>query len=232
MVTCILAIIIIVGLLGYIIYLQIQLFKKNLFIESAIRRLSGIERSRSINEMITFLQNIKKEGKLHPFLKKQFLDESMTDFILEDAGNLKIFVHYTKEEAVALSILKDGFKFASSFYRTALPVTKDILDLINKHNSRKLYGEYIIIICISKDIVSFYCQELQKANLKNYSFENILTESPAVPNDDSDLIYQLAPQFIKGYIYWITGEIIKNPLFDPYYNSPVFMKNIDLLKSN
>jgi hypothetical protein len=231
MVINILIIIIISGLLGYIIYLQIQLLKKNLFIESVIKRLSGIEHSTSIDEMIAYLQNIKKDSRNRFFLKRQFLDDSSINFILEENRNLKIYMHYTKEENVALSILKDGFKFASSLYKTALPVSKDKLDMTIKHNSRKLFGEYIIIICISKEIVDFYSMELKKASLKNYSFENLLTETPPLQNEDSELIYLLAPQFIKGYIFRPSGEIIKNPSFDPYYNSPVFMRNIELLKN-
>jgi hypothetical protein len=43
-------------------------------------------------------------------------------------------------------------------------------------------------------------------------------------------MYQLSSQFIKGYVNHRTGEIVKNPGFDPWYNSPGFMKNIDLLR--
>jgi hypothetical protein len=50
-------------------------------------------------------------------------------------------------------------------------------------------------------------------------------------NDNYDLVYQLSSQFIKGYINHRTGEIVKNPGFDPFYNSANFLRNIDLLKS-
>jgi hypothetical protein len=73
--------------------------------------------------------------------------------------------------------------------------------------------------------------ELEKAGIKNYYFENVLTEAPPRRNDNSDLVYQLSSQFVKGYINHRTGEIVKNPGFDPWYNSPGFMKNIDLLKN-
>lgn len=226
----IVVVIFIVALLGYIVFLHIQLAKKNIFIESTVRRLSGIEKSRSMDEMMAFLQEIQKLSQYSSFFTDKLLEESTLNFILENDKDLKIFIHYTKDEADANSILKDGFKFADSFYKTALSVSKDKLDLIIKHNRRKFFGEYLIIICISNDIVNYYSMELEKAGIKNYSFENILTETPPSKNDNSDLVYQLSSPFIKGYVNHRTGEIVKNPGFDPWYNSPGFMRNIDLLR--
>jgi hypothetical protein len=224
-------VILIVALLGYIIFLHTRLAKKNIFIESTVRRLSGIEKRRNMDEMTSFLLEIQKLSQFSPFFKDKFLEEGTINFILEDDKDLKIYMHYTKDEADARSILKDGFKFEDSFYKTALPVSKDKLDMIIKHNRRKNFGEYLIIICISNDIVKTYSMELEKAGIKNYSFENILTATPPVRNDNSDLVYQLSSQYIKGYINHRTGEIVKNPGFDPGYNSPAFMKNIVSLKN-
>jgi len=226
----IILVIFIVALLGYIVFLHIQLAKKNIFIESTVRKLSGIEKSRSMDEMMVFLREIQKLSQYSSFFTDKLLEDSTINFILENDKDLKIYVHYTKDESDAKSILQDGFKFADSFYKTALPVSKDKLDLIIKHNSRKFFGEYLIIICISNDIVNYYSMELEKAGIKNYFFENILTETPPSRNDNSDLVYQLSSQFIKGYVNHRTGEIVKNPGFDPWYNSPCFMKNIDLLR--
>ena len=222
--------ILLVGLLGYIIFLHIQLTKKNVFIESTVRRLSGIEKSRSMDEMMAFFLEIQKLNQYSQFFSDKFLSNSTIDFILENEKDLKIYIHYTKEESDAKNIVQNGFKFAESFYKTALPVSKDELDLVIKHNSRKFFGEYLIVICISTDIVNFYSMELEKAHIKNHYFENVLTETPPSRNDNSDLVYQLPPQFVKGFINHRTGEIFNNPGFDPWYNSPGFMKNIELLK--
>ena len=181
--------------------------------------------------MREFLLEIQKIKWFTTFYKERFLDDSMIDFILENDKDLKIYLHYTRDEADARSILKDGFKFANSFYKTALPVSDDILDMKIKHKSRKSFGDFIIIICISNDIVNYYSTELKKAGIKNYSFENILTETILPANDNSETGYQLPAPFIKGYIQRHTGDIIRNPAFDPYYNSPWFMKNIELLKN-
>jgi hypothetical protein len=226
----IVTLIIIVALMGYIVYLQIQLAKKNIFIESTVKRLSGIEKSRSMDEMMTFLQEIQRKSQFSSFFYDKLLEDNTINFILENDKNVKIFMHYTKERADAINILKEGFLFADSFYKTALPVFRDRLDLIIKHNSRKSFGDYLIIISISNDIVNFYSMELEKAGIRNFSFENVLTETLPSENENSDPVYQLSPCFIKGYINHRTGEIVKNTEFDPFYNSPAFMKNIKLLK--
>jgi len=223
--------IIISVLLGYIVYLNIQLSRKNIFIESTFKKLSGIEKSRNMNEMMAFLKEIQKLDQYKTYFNEKFLDERTISFILENIKDLNIYIHYTREHDDARSILNNGFKFADSFYKTALPVTKDKLDLTIKHNSRKSFGDYLIIICISRDIFNFYSLELGKAGIKNFSLENILTENPPVRNENSDLVYLLPPQYIKGYINHRTGEVVKNPGYDPEYNSEGFIKNINMLKN-
>ena len=223
-------IIIILTLFVYVIFLHIQLSKRNIFIETTIRKLSGIEKNRSMEEMMSFLQEIQELKQFSSTFTDKLLEDSTLKFILENGKNTKSYIHYTQNETDALSIIKNGFQFVDSFYKTALPVSKDKLDLKIKHNSRKFFGDYIIVICISNDIANFYSYELGKAAIPNYSFENFLTEIPPVKNDNSDLVYQLASQFIKGYVNHRTGAIVKNPGFDPLYNSPNFLKNIESMK--
>lgn len=223
-------VIIITALTGYIIYLHVQLSKKNVFIETTVRRLSGIEKNHSMEEMMSFLQEIQELKQYSSTFTDKLLDESTLKFILENHKNTRSYIHYTQNEADASSIIQNGFQFVDSFYKTALPVSKDKLDLKIKHNSRKFFGDFIIVICISNDVANFYSYELGKAAIPNYSFENILTETPPEKNDNSDLVYQLSSQFIKGYVNHRTGIIVKNPGFDPLYNSPNFLKNIELMK--
>lgn len=221
-----------VALLGYIVYLHIELTRKNIFIESTVKRLSGIEKSRNMDEMMSFLQELQRLSQYSSFFNDKFLNDNTINFIVENEKEFKSYIHYTKEESDAKNIISEGFNFAESFYKTAMPVSKDKLDLVIKHNSRKFFGEYLIVITLSNDIINFYSLELEKAGIKHYSFENVITETKPFPNDNSDLVYKLPAQFIKGYINHQSGEIFKNPAFDPYYNSPVFMKNIHDLKSD
>ncbi len=226
----ILEVVIIVILLTYIIYLHLQLSKKNVFIETTVKKLSGIEKTRSMEEMIEFLTNINKTGLFHPFTPDKFLEDSTTNFILENDEKLKIYMHYTRHEADAQNILKVGFRFINSFYKTALPVTRDKLDMVIKHNSLKYHGHFLIIISISTETVNYFTQEIKKTGLKNISFENILTDSTPLRNENGEQVYLLPPQYIRGYINHLTGEITKNPEFNPDYISPAFEKNLLLQK--
>jgi hypothetical protein len=151
-------------------------------------------------------------------------------FLLEDEKNSKIYIHYTKEEADAGNIIREGFRFADSFYKTALPVTHDRLDLLIKHNGRKSFGDYMVIICISEKIFGHYSEELDKYGLKGFAVENVLTVAPPFRNENGDIIYQLSNKFVKGFINHLTGEIKPNPEYNPLYDSALFVQNLELFK--
>ena len=209
-----------------------MLARKNIFIETTVKKLSGMDKNWRMDEMLNFLDEIKKLSYFNSFFKDRLFEDETLNFMLENLGDSKVFIHYTKDEADARSIISNGFRFADSFYKTALPVSNDKLDLIMKHNNRKYFGDYLIVISISNTIINLLSAELEKAGISNYLFENILTETPAVRNENSDLVYLLPKQFIKGYINHITGEIVKNPDFNQEYSSPGFMVNIDNLRIN
>ena len=61
--------------------------------------------------------------------------------------------------------------------------------------------------------------------------ENILTEKPPVKNENSDQVFILPTQFIKGVVNFRTGEILRNENFNPGFVSPGFSKNIEMLVS-
>lgn len=230
MVTNILVIIIIAAILGYIVFLHLRLAKKNIFIESTVKRLSGIEKNWSAEDMMQFLNEIKKVSQYRSFFTDKLFEEKPLGFLLENQKDSRIYIHYTKEEDDARSIIKDGFRFADSFYKTALPVSNDKLDLLNKHNSRKSFGDYLIVLCLSDKVFEHYSSELDNYGIKGYSVENILTEKPLFRNENADIVYQLSNRFTKGYINHQTGEITVNPDFNPAYDSEAFKKNLELLK--
>jgi len=216
-------------LLGYIIFLHIQLAKKNIFIESTVKRLSGIEKSWNAEEMIRFLQEMKKDSYYSLFFTDKLFEEKPLEFLLENEKDSKIYIHYTKEKNDARNILKEGFRFADSFYKTAMPVTSDKLDLLIKHNGRKSFGKYLVILCLSCKIVEHYTAELNKKGLKNYFVENVLTIAPPFKNENADIVYQLSNKYVKGFIDYQTGEITRNPEYNPSYDSPEFEKNLEQL---
>jgi hypothetical protein len=232
MATEVLIIIFIAALLGYVILLHIQIAKKNIFIESTINRLAEIENNLSPEEMRKFLQEIRKTHHFSSFVTEKLFEEKPLHFLLENEKDSRIFIHYTKEEKDARSIINEGFRFADSFYKTALPVSHDRLDLLIKHNSRKSFGDYLIILCLGDKIFDHYSDELEKNGLKNYSVENVLTEIPPFRNENADMIYLLPNRFVKGYINHQTGEIFSNPDYNPFYDTPVFEKNLAMMKSS
>jgi len=230
MITDIFLIVLIALLAGYIIYLHIRLVKKNMFIESTVKRLSGIEKSWTAEEMNRFLQEIRKVQHYSSFFNDKLFEEKTLGFLLENKKDARIYIHYTKEEAVARNIIKEGFRYADSFYKTALPVTNDRLDLLIKHNTRKSFGNYLMILCLSDRIVDYYSSELDKNGLKGVAVENILIETPPIRNDNGDTVYLLPGFYVKGFINHHTGEIMANTCFNPSYDSPEFSRNIELLK--
>lgn len=224
---------IIIGILiVYIIFLQIQMVKKNVFIESTFKKFNGIEKELKMDELIKFREEIKKLNYYSSFFNDKLFEEKSLNYLFENVNDTKTYIHYTKDENDAISILTNGFRFVDTFYKTALPITNDKLDLIIKHNSRKFYGDYIIIISISNKVISRYSSEVRKAGISNVNIENIITEAPVQRNENSDLVFLLPNKFIKGYINHVTGEIINNPDFNPEYCSPEFDENINRLKDN
>lgn len=230
MTTEILILIFIVLLLGYIVILHIQLAKKNIFIETTVKRLSGIEKKWNAEEMMKILREVREISHDSSFFTDKLFEDKPLGFLLENHKNSKIYIHYTKEKHDAENIIKEGFLFADSFYKTAIPVSDDRLDLLFKHNGRKSFGDYMIIICLSDRIFNHYSAELEEYGLKGFSVENVLTEASPVRNENADIIYCLSNRFIKGYINHLTGEIIINPDFNPLYDSPAFEKNLELLR--
>jgi hypothetical protein len=224
-------ILIIAGLLGYIIYLTVKLAKMNIFIESTLKRLSGSEKNMSTEEVKRFLYETRKVHDYHLLFTDKLFEERSLSFLLENEKDSRIYIHYTRDENDALNILKDGFQFEETFYKTALPVSGDRLDLLIKHNGRKSFGDFIIILCLSDKIINHYAAEMDRNGLRSFSVENVLTENAPYRDDNSELVYVLSPRFVKGIINNRTGEITRNPFFDPLYDSPNFEKNIEMLKA-
>ncbi|HLN20960.1 MAG TPA: hypothetical protein VK213_07710 [Bacteroidales bacterium] len=217
-------------LLIWLVFLSYRLSQKNLFIETTLKKLSAIEKKGNMEELLNFIGELQSSGLYGSYFRdKLFSQKEALDFI-HDSESSRVYIHYTREENDAARIMNDGFRFVESFHRTALHVTKDNLDLKMKHNERKLFGDFLVVISISEKIVHYYTGLLMAQNIRHCSFENILTEAPPVKNENSDLVFQLSPRYIKGYINYKTGKIISNPLFNPSFDSPLFVKNLEHIK--
>ena len=141
----------------------------------------------------------------------------MQSFIYKKEEPLKTFIHYTEDEEVAKHILKDGFKFHSSFHKTAEFLDSEWgLDAYN-HYRQKCYGNNIIVIKIPQIIYDNIRSLYKDLGLGRIPpVETLLSENISETIDeDYDLTHKLYPRFIKGYANYIKNIVVENPLFKP-----------------
>jgi len=210
----------------YIFYLQIQLAKKNIILKSFYDKVERPDSKLEKKDIISFLENLKNPAFSETVIKDKLLDKRISNFIFENDTEIKLFLHYTSRRDVANKILEEGFKFVNSFYKTAEYIYNDELYLIHRHHEHKQYGHYVIVICISKNTYNTYSDKLVKLKAKNIAVEQILTEEPPFVDENSDEIYTLPKQFIKGYFNYVDETIIENPEFDFNYLSVFFDENL------
>ncbi|MBN2215203.1 MAG: hypothetical protein JW723_13280 [Bacteroidales bacterium] len=199
--------------------------KKNLFLESIVEKLSRLDKSwnkDTVLNLLKKLQNITAESLI---MEDKIMNKNIIEYLTENKGCMT-FVHYTKGAGTAQKIIEEGFKFAISFHKTAEPISTDQIDLIYKHNLHKYYGNYIIVICISRDIYRFYESELNKIEQANVNVEQILTESVPELDENRDEVYTIPKQYLKGYLNYQSGEIVNNPDYNPGYDSAAYRKNL------
>lgn len=165
-------------------------------------------------------------GESEHYKKKQdyFWDKNIQDFLFEDDKNLIIFLHYTFKKSAADNIIKTGFKFYD-FDKTAAKANNFPTELNYNHNIRKQFGEYVIVICFSRELYLRYLHEIDKSSNSHTKVEEILCEKPAYINDEQEMVYTLHHKFIKGYFNYNSREIVKNPEFDPFFDSEEFSKS-------
>lgn len=219
-------------LVSYIVYLHLQLNKKNNLIESMVGKLTKLEKEWDTQHVLNLLEKLRQLSNDSNLKRDKLFDENVMKFIFANDNDSKIFVHYTKEENVAKKIMADGFIFVDSFEKTVEQVINDSVDLTYKHNIRKYYGKYIIVICISNDIYNRYDHELKERDKSNVQVEQVLTEIPSCFNDNQDEVFTLSKRFIKGYVNYETGEVHFNPIFNPYFSSPAFDNNLSREANN
>ena len=222
----------IIGLLVYIVYLQLQLVKKNTLLKTFYDRIDRPDSKLNKDDIIRFLENIKNPDYAGIVTKDKFLDKKINSFLFENENEIKLFLHYTPSEHVANKIIREGFKFVNSFYKTAEYIFNDELYLIQRHHEHKQFGDFVIVICISKSIYNKFSDQLSKLRTKNIAVEQILTEQPVYKDENSEDIYTLPTQFVKGYFNYKNGIIIANPAFNPNYFSEAFNNNLQNIKEN
>lgn len=134
------------------------------------------------------------------------------------------FLHNTHSETVAKKIISQGFAFQSHLdYTTDVVSAKDPVTVKYFTIVRQAYGNYTIIIQISKAIIEDFAGKIR---IKNHHFSEVLSIKPPYLGPEDELVYCLAPHFVKGYIDTCHQIFHKNPGFDPSLKLPIFESNL------
>jgi hypothetical protein len=213
----------------YVIYLHLQLVKKNSLLKTFYEKVEKQGSKLEKKDIISFLGDVKKSDDQEIITRDKLFDNKVRNFLFENDKKTKLFLHYTPRQDIANKILKEGFKFVNSFYKTAEYIYNDDLYLVHRHHEHKQYGNYVIVICISRDTYDYFSNKLGKLRAKNISVEQILTKTPSYKDENSDDIYTCPKQFIKGYFNYTNGTITANPEFNLSYRSKIFDENIEKL---
>ena len=164
------------------------------------------------------------EAEMKYSIKKDyFLTQDIQRFIFENENDDYIYSHYTESKAFAENIIKSGFEFFNSFDKTTDELKNDTVELNYSHYRRKPYGDYIVIISISKKLYKYYSEKISHKKERYIRIEEILCEKDTYYND-GDEVNTLSNKFVKGFVNYRTGEIIKNPDFNPDFNCKLFEK--------
>ncbi len=169
---------------------------------------------------------IGENKQVHLVKDDFFFDSDIQEFIFEKEEDTIVFAHYTHKKKIAENILKIGLEYTYAFDKTATKIKNNPVELSYNHYVRKQFGENIIIICISKKLYEHYLDRINKSGSTILRVEEILTEKAKFLNEESEEVYTLHHKFIKGYVNYKNNEIVKNPDFNPFYDSKKFLKNI------
>jgi hypothetical protein len=175
--------------------------------------------------LIGKLRDIIGEAEHHKKKHDYFWDEKIQHFLFENDHDQIVFLHYTFKKSAADNILKTGFKFYD-FDKTAVKANNYPTELNYNHNIRRQFGDYVVVICFSRELYLRYLGEIDKASKAHIKVEEVLAEKPGYINDDQELVFTLHHNFVKGYFNYYTRDIVQNPDFNPYYESDEFLKNL------
>ena len=124
------------------------------------------------------------------------------DFIIETGKGNITYLHTTKTKENCESIMNNGLEFYDIHKTTDEISTIDDVEMVYKIKIREYYGNYIVIIQIDRSIPT-------------PKYTELTVKEPFVDEENDEIMYTLPPKFVKGYFNKQTGEIVKNPKFNP-----------------
>ena len=172
----------------------------------------GINNKKIANEELVE-KIILLQGQRETKTEKVGVSEKITSYINRNLNDYKIFVHFTSEKQNAERILKDGFKYSESIYKTSQEIIESSVDLNYKLQLYRPYGKYLIVICIPKLLFEI-SNEYQKSNNQFSLLDNILSDF----NPENSMEYTLPSIFVHSYIDMESKIIIENKSFLKGFN--------------
>lgn len=172
------------------------------------------------------LSSLKYLGK--DFVKSRVMMENeyleQLQKVIECQNDVVTFLHNTKTKETAESIMNGGFEFQSHLdYTSDVVSAKDPVTIKYFTIVRQAYGNYTMVIQIAKDLIEEYSNILEELP---HHFSEILTVKEPYVGHEEDMIYCLAPHFIKGYVNAETAQFFPNPLYNSGMKLPVFQENL------
>ncbi|MEE4114572.1 MAG: hypothetical protein V2I37_00270 [Marinilabiliaceae bacterium] len=152
------------------------------------------------------------------------IGDELSGLLSRDKTNI-VLLHNTDSLARAKAILKNGFRYESQLtYSTDRINPLDTVEINYFLVERKEYGDFTIIIEISKQIINKYSAI---AEVEGSSIEELISIDQPFLSENDEYIYTLPHYYIKGILNNKTGEVLLNPVFDPDFDSPDYLGNLN-----
>jgi hypothetical protein len=204
------------------ILLMLQLHQKREYLDFLrnIHAAIGLPLHGKPNVM-AFMDQIRKLNTYRATPDAQTETVSISEYIGRESASYYTFLHATFQIETANSILQEGFKFEDSLYKTTHMVSADPVDIKYKVHLVRQHGNYIVLLCIPKELHDFTVSQLSE-NRINLQAEGILS----LPVKDGEMKYLLPAQFVRSYINLVTAEQTENDLFMRDYSFDSWKKII------
>lgn len=136
--------------------------------------------------------------------------------ILFSLDDLMSYTHRTNSLQTCNNILESGFIFAESFHKTTDRILNDEVYLNYWNLQRKHYGNFVVVMAFSKDLII----KIQEEFLKNKEYvevQQILSRKLDEKSEDDESRYLLPLFYVKGIYDLETEKFIPNEFFNPSF---------------
>lgn len=195
--------------IGITVIIAIQYFRLQDY-RKQFQRLSdffGFDTDKKISkaEVVEKIIRDKKRSYEIPTYK---IPSPIIRFIHSPLEDSRVFIHFTYDTSTAQQILESGFKYTDSFHKTTEEISADLIDLHYKLQLYRRYGNFLLVICIPKDLFNFALHQA-RSHQKNSVIE--LGLSFYTPNEELD--YTIPSFFVKGYVNFENNSVVENKGF-------------------